>query len=124
MTSASENWTEAAFDGTSTRLPHAWEPEPGDELAGEVVELHEASRGRHGKSIVVTIRAETGSLRGEPVFPGDWYAVDCYPTVLRRWVARDKPAVGDKAAAKLRGKRRGALDYIAGVYREPADTWA
>lgn len=112
-------WASRALNGTSTRGARRWEPQPGDLLAGEVVDLRESSRGAHGAHVVLVVRVETGSSGGEPVPPGEWMAVECVPAVLRAWIARDKPVVGDRIAVQLRGRNRSRLDYVAGAHREP-----
>jgi hypothetical protein len=120
MTSPSElpDWVETALNGHSTRVGQEWTHLPGDHIAGEVVRIREGSHGSGRPYKRLTLRVQTGTELEEPVPIGEWRTVSCLASVLREWVDRDQPQVGDRVAVMLRGKTHGHLDYIAGVHRD------
>ena len=80
-------------------FPESWRPEPGDRLAGKVVEIDERDGG-FGPYPVVTIETEDGTE----------VTAHLFHTVARRELARQRPEVGDRIAIKYFG-RRGDANY-------------
>jgi hypothetical protein len=109
-------WATHALNGNSTRVPRHWtieELKPGDLLAGKVVQ-----RGRS----TLDVQVEVGTLAGEPLEPGEWRRVSLAGVgILRAWVKRDEPDVGDNVVIKYLGRVGGGarpkLDFACGVSR-------
>jgi hypothetical protein len=128
MTSPSENptetralpeWAAHALNGGSTRVSRPWEFSPADRLACEVVEMREARHTTETEPYkVLTLRVEAGTEQGQPVEAGEWLTLSCQPATLRKFVSRDNPQPGDRMAVLYRGKTRGKLDFVSGVYRD------
>lgn len=79
-----------------------WRPEPGDEIAGEIVGLSE-TKGDYEAYPVVTIRTEDGV-----------FDVHCFHTVLKGQIAEKQPRIGDLIGIKYFGKKepkRGGSSY-------------
>jgi hypothetical protein len=115
-------WATHALNGVSFRKPRLWKCEPGDVLAGEVVETREVSAGS-ARCTQLVVRVEGGSQAGEPLEPGDWIAVNCVGTVLRRWVAKEAPKPGERVAVECRSRNGRWPEFVAGVYRDGASAW-
>jgi hypothetical protein len=116
-------WATVALNGGSHRKPYPWRAEPGDTLAGEVVESRTVTKGS-ASCVQLIIRVEGGShSAGEPLPPGDWLQLDCVGAVLRRWVVKEEPKAGDKVAVECRSRSGRWPDFVAGVYRDDATGW-
>jgi hypothetical protein len=117
-----------AANGSSTRPPERWKPIAGDVVCGVVVARREL-RDRYNHpydSLIVKVVA--GTLKGERIPEGDWAAVACGPVVLRDWIERDNPQLGDKVTVFYGGRdegQNGRNQYLAGVAEraEPTSTW-
>lgn len=72
-----------------------WQPEPGDRIVGEVVEMSERESDYGGSYEIVTI--ETAD--------GDEIAVHCFHTVLANEIRAKTPRVGDRIGIKYNGAR-------------------
>lgn len=115
-------WAQTALNGGSHRKPYPWRFEPGDALAGELVEVREVSSG-NSRCKQLTIRVEGGSQSGEPLTPGDWLTLRVTGSVLRHWMEREQPQIGDRVAIECRGKSSRHAEFVAGVHRSE-DGWS
>lgn len=102
MSDIEVSWVEEALNGSSFRFAHLWTPEPGDMLAGTVTERGE-SMSRWGLATYLSVKVEVGTLAGQPLAPGSWYRVYAAPAVLKRWLERDQPQIGDRVALRYWG---------------------
>ncbi|HXF37595.1 MAG TPA: hypothetical protein VNO17_10520 [Actinomycetota bacterium] len=98
-------------------FPEPWRPEPGDKLVGTIIELGERASEYGGSYPLVTVMTDDGR---EVV----WHA---FHTVARSELARQRPEVGDRIAAKYWGRDedRGYERYRVLVeHRRPAPSAA
>lgn len=84
-----------------------WRPNPGDRIAGTVVDIA-ATDGGYGVYPIVTLKTSGGEV-----------AVHAFHTVLRRELARRRPSVGDDLEITYLGKQKakGAQDRGYDGYR-------
>ena len=102
--------------------PDAWEPEPGDTVTGEVVEVVEYDDGfNEGETYpVVSLATSTSPLVGVKVFGSK--------SVLKRELRRRNPAPGDRLGIKYLGPK-GKPPHQYEAFRivhdraRPADEW-
>ena len=114
-------WAAHALNGVSVRKPELWRPAPGDVIAGEIVEEREATVNMR-PCVQLVVRVEAGSQAGKPLEAGAWRQVNC-TGLLRRWVAKDAPKVGERVAVECRGSSGRWYEYVAGVYRDDTSAW-
>ena len=114
------DWATKALNGSSMRIAKSWaleDLEPGDFLAGTVVQL---------TGVSITIAIEAGSHAGEALEPGEWRRVRL-ASLLKSWIKRDGVEIGEQVAISFRGRVGGneneAWDLAAGVFREPGQRW-
>jgi hypothetical protein len=115
-------WASHALNGVSYRKAELWKAEPGDAIAGGIVESREVTVG-NARCTQLIVRVEAGSQAGKPLEPGAWRMVNCVGPVLRRWIEKDAPKAGERVAVECRGVNGRWFEYVAGVYRDDASTW-
>jgi hypothetical protein len=100
------------------RVPRVWhtsELQPGDVLAGTLMQ-----RGK----VTIDVSIESGAFQGQPLELGEWRRVHIDCGILRRWIERDNPQVGDKVVLSFLGRTgengrggHGEYDYACGIFR-------
>jgi hypothetical protein len=119
------SWAIESLNGGSMRVPraqHSHDLAPGDVLAGMVMQL--------GK-VTIDVAVESGIFQGQEIEVGEWRRVHIDCGILRRWIARDNPQVGEKVVLSFLGRTgdngrggHGEFDYACGTFREaPVATW-
>ena len=108
------SWQEAAEALTESSRLDSWNPEPGEAIAGEIIEV-DRHAGRDNDSTLITLRTEAGER--VPVWLN---------TVLEREFDHQQMGNGCVVALKYFGKRtskagREYKAYSAAVLERPAD---
>lgn len=111
----------------------SWVAEEGDKIAGRILNVDVTDLG-HGPYPILTIEVQGGTLKGEPLTPGETRACHLMATVQSnevgfnrdtgRWDPERKPRRGGSIGMKYHGKKQGRngneYDSWRVIYTEPA----
>lgn len=86
----------------------AWQPDPGDKLIGEVIDV-DTRETEYGVYPIVTVRTDEG----------DELAIHGYHTVLKREFSKARPGVGERIGVKYLGKHERGYEAYKVVREKP-----
>jgi hypothetical protein len=115
-----ETWDwRSALENGSRRTPAAWQPRPGDHLAGTVVALGTLAPSRFDEGApYIDIKVMSASERdGESIAVGSWVRLVCNRSELRKMFELDQPQVGDRVAVQYDGKESFESGRVRAAYR-------
>src|SRR5690242_5658416 len=95
--------------GQDPDFTEAWPPEPGDKIAGTIVEINERDAGWDPYP-VVTLQVEDNQV-----------AIHAFHTVLQRELAKVRPEVGDAISVAYRGKKTSGSGTTYHAYKSSSD---
>lgn len=88
-----EGWTES--DSYGGNYAPTWKPEPGQFVAGEIVQRH-THDGENGPAVILTLNDE---VEGE-------VAIWCSNVKLKGFIEQESPEIGDVIGVKYLGKQK------------------